>query len=91
VIAPNELIELGIIYPNNGLLSSIVHLFCAPVDTHEKFFSVAEEDEVAEFKWFSAEQVINWITTGELSDSFTLCTLFHAVCRGLVRKGEQPH
>lgn len=82
-IEPEALIDLGIIYPNSGILATKVRIFAAMCE------NVIQEksggyDEVADFRWFPIEKVLSLIDTGAITDSFTLCTLFRARLRGII-------
>ncbi len=83
-VAPSNLLELGPVYPNSGLLASVVYLFCVKISDKEPVHKTQDE-EVVEFKWFSMEEVISLVKGGELADSFTLSALFRAACLGILK------
>jgi 8-oxo-dGTP pyrophosphatase MutT (NUDIX family) len=79
---PLELIQLGEISPNSGLLTSVVHLFMAryshPVDQPQ------DRSEVAEVRWVPVAELRTEIGSGQISDGFTLAAMCCANCRNLL-------
>ena len=74
---PIDLMPLGVISPNSGILAGKVHLFLAhyaaevsnPADTHE----------IHGVRWLSYEELRAEIALGNVSDSFTLSALSLAI------------
>jgi 8-oxo-dGTP pyrophosphatase MutT (NUDIX family) len=80
--APLELIQLGQMSPNSGLLASVVHLFMArysaPIDNPRDRF------EVSAVRWLPFAALQSEIGSGRISDGFTLAAVCFATCRGLL-------
>lgn len=82
-VVPEELLELGFIYPNSGILATRVYLFaarCGPESTGRDIYG----GESGEFKWFSLEEVRESIKQGVINDAFTLAALLRAQLSGIV-------
>jgi ADP-ribose pyrophosphatase len=82
-LQPLELIDLGSIHPNSGVLATRVELFaakCGP--TRAK--PTADGHEQLEFKWFSIEAVMTAAETDKISDAMTLSALLRARLRRLI-------
>lgn len=78
--APDELVSLGEVAPNSGLLASKVHAFLArysrmptrPVDT----------DEVHGMRWITTHELRSEISSGLIPDAFTLSAALLATLKG---------
>ncbi|MFG2106435.1 NUDIX hydrolase [Micromonospora chersina] len=78
--APDELVPLGEVAPNSGLLASKVHTFLAryshmptrPVDT----------DEVHAVRWITTHELRSEISSGLIPDAFTLSAVLLATLEG---------
>lgn len=80
-----ELIPLGVVYPNSGILAMEARLFaarCQPV-TEEPL-----DDEVSRFRWFRKSELLEKIDSGEINDAFTLAAVQRALLRGLLGEAE---
>lgn len=79
----SDLIELGFVRANTGILGSKVAVFAAIV---EKFVpvEVPDAEEVSGFEWFEFEDVLSMVATSELVDAFTCTAILKAVSRKLV-------
>jgi 8-oxo-dGTP pyrophosphatase MutT (NUDIX family) len=85
IIAPaKDLIDLGTIYPNSGLLASEVQLFALITDSLGSR-TTGTDLEVTEFDWFPISEVLSLANSGVILDSFTLSALLKAAVRGLVK------
>lgn len=76
-LAAKQLIPLGQIHPNSGLLSATVLLFAAVCDNKDVAQPV-DTDEVIEFKWFPTSWVFTEAAEGRIKDAFTIAALFRA-------------
>lgn len=80
--APSELLPIGAMTPNSGILDSKVHLFIAtygnpphqPLDT----------EEVYDVRWVRPAELFGDIRSGEITDGFTLAAITQAAVRGLL-------
>lgn len=77
---PDELVPLGVVTPNSGLLSSKVQVFLAtypaPVSAPQ------DQNEIHDVRWPTFEQLQREVAAGEISDSFTLAALTLAMLSG---------
>jgi 8-oxo-dGTP pyrophosphatase MutT (NUDIX family) len=80
---PDELITIGIITPNSGILASEVHIylarFAAPVSLPE------DRTEVAEVNWLDLADLYHKIADAKIKDAFTLSAVALAHARGLIQ------
>jgi 8-oxo-dGTP pyrophosphatase MutT (NUDIX family) len=79
---PDDLIPIGTVTPNSGLLAGRVNLFLARYAT-----TVAEptdRNEIADVKWISTKELQDEIASGQIADAFTLSAVTCAQARGLV-------
>ncbi len=81
-IKHEELIELGMLIPNSGLLASNVYLFAAICDNALE--SPPPTSEANKFRWFMVQSVVNDINIGKINDAFTLCLLMRARLRNYI-------
>jgi ADP-ribose pyrophosphatase len=79
---PDELMPLGLVTPNSGLLSSVVHLFAARYGTPVS--TPTDTGEVADVRWVSRDELDHAISGGDLTDAFTLAAVLRARYRGLL-------
>ena len=77
---PDELIPIGTVTPNSGLLTSNVQLYLARYAT----IANIQEDrrEVAEVKWIDIKALRSEIVSGHMKDTFTLSALTCAQAHG---------
>lgn len=80
---PEDLIPIGTVTPNSGLLAGHVELFLARYATTVD--KPTDRNEVAEVKWISAEALHDEIASGQIKDTFTLSAITCAQARGLIR------
>jgi ADP-ribose pyrophosphatase len=78
-----DLIDLGAVNPNSGILSSEVRLFAAVLPTAVKT-EVQDTDEVEGFMWVDTHEVLDAVVNGAIADGFTHSALLHASLKGLV-------
>lgn len=79
-----ELIDLGTIYPNSGLLSSEVHLFAVVTESFDAH-PTSPDSESAEFRWFPVIEVLALVDSADIKDAFTMCALLRALGRQLIK------
>jgi 8-oxo-dGTP pyrophosphatase MutT (NUDIX family) len=79
----NDLVDLGVVFANSGLLANAVHLFAVSVDRsgHPGF---SDTVEVQRFDWVPLVEVYDEIRAGRMEDSFTHVALLRAMARGLL-------
>jgi ADP-ribose pyrophosphatase len=77
---PDRLVELGVVRPNSGLMSSRAHLFIGFYD--EPTTAPLDVDEVHELRWLPLARLIGWVRDGEVTDGFTLSALSQAAIKG---------
>lgn len=79
---PDDLISIGEVTPNSGLLAGHVNIYLA------RYGSAVSEPsdlkEVAEVKWLALRELYGAIARGDISDGFTLSALMLAQVRGLI-------
>ena len=79
---PEDLIPVGTVTPNSGLLAGRVELFLARYAT-----TVAEptdRNEIADVKWISTKELHDEIASGQITDAFTLSAVTCVQARGLI-------
>lgn len=79
---PDDLIPIGTVAPNSGLLSSRVQLFLARYAT--TISKPKDRKEVGEVMWISTKALHDKIASGEITDAFTLSAVTCAQARGLI-------
>jgi ADP-ribose pyrophosphatase len=89
-LGPEQLMELGKVAPNSGVLRSEVHAFAAVLPDDLPDATVPDADEIDAFRWFEPAEVADLVRTGELGDGFTLSLLLKAVLIGLVQLPVNP-
>ena len=82
-VRTEELIDLGVIHPNSGLLASEVHLYAVRIEESIGHIKDAGEQHEA-FTWFPLDQLLSQVTLGEVTDAFTLCALLRTLRRELL-------
>jgi len=80
---PEKLLYLGKLYPNSGILASIVDVYAAVFDDFPPIERVSDK-EIAEFKWIEYKDLLVKISEGDINDSFTIASLLKAQIRGLI-------
>ena len=76
-ISSTELISLGSIYPDSGLVNSEVDLFIAK-DIKMDHIILQEIEGLKEYEVIDYSTVLNLALNGKIKDSFTLCALFRS-------------
>jgi len=82
---PDELLPIGIISPNSGLLAGQVHLFLARYAT--KAIEPKDGDEIIDVEWIGVRELFGRIARGDIADAFTLSAITCAAARGLIELG----
>lgn len=80
---PDELVALGQVHPNTGILATEVHVFLA---RYEPPAPVQPDDvaEVAEIRWLTIEALQAEIAEGAITDGITLSALLLAQVTGRI-------
>ena len=78
-----DLVSLGTLHPNSGLLTSEIHVFAAMVRDATAGHASRGDKEIEEFRWFPVAKVLEMIETDEITDAFTLAAVLRAGRRGL--------
>jgi ADP-ribose pyrophosphatase len=84
-----ELIPLGVIAPNSGLLSSTVAVFCAFVGENQANSRPEANEAMGEIVRLSADELADAIKEGVIRDAFTLSALHLAQVHGLFGVGRR--
>jgi 8-oxo-dGTP pyrophosphatase MutT (NUDIX family) len=79
---PDDLIPIGTVTPNSGLLASRVTLFLARYATAVS--EPTDRREVAEVRWIGFKAPYGEIASGQIIDAFTLSAVTCAQARGLI-------
>jgi ADP-ribose pyrophosphatase len=79
-----DLIDLGTMYPNSGILASEAQLFAIVADSATSHVN-STDSESTEFQWFPLPEVLALVNAGNIKDAFTMCALLRAAGRGLIR------
>ncbi|UUU22181.1 NUDIX hydrolase [Streptomyces sp. DSM 40750] len=77
----DELLDLGPMHSDTGMLETEVRLFWAPLRSAGK---PENSEGIACLKWVEVEELAQLIATGEISDSFTIAAFTRARLRGLL-------
>jgi 8-oxo-dGTP pyrophosphatase MutT (NUDIX family) len=78
-----EMVELGSIHPNSGLLVSNVHVFAARCSKNTQA-GVGDGLEADEFRWLLLQDALAEVADGRLTDGYTLCAILLAQTKGLI-------
>jgi 8-oxo-dGTP pyrophosphatase MutT (NUDIX family) len=78
-----ELIDLGFVSPNTGIMNARVAVFAATLDS-PTVQDIPDIEEVDAFNWYTLAQVQEFIAEGRVDDSFTLGALYKATIDGLI-------
>lgn len=84
VIKPSNLISLGYINPDNGILNTKLHLFFHRTNEAPNRFLQADGFEVKEIRWVPLHQVAAAILSDEITDSITIAAFGKAKLAGLI-------
>lgn len=78
----DQLVSLGSMYPDAGIMSHVVHLFCAKI----KNYSVKKKDGelISEALEISPEEFIQRFDKEEINDPFAACAFARARSRSIV-------
>lgn len=76
-----DLVSLGVLHPDSGLLESQVELFFAELDPDVPFSAVAE---VSAVRWVPVPELLASVADGTLTDAFTVAAVSRAHLRGLL-------
>jgi ADP-ribose pyrophosphatase len=79
---PRELVPLGIVTPNSGLLAARVHLYLAEFD--DEVAAPVDPVEIAMVRWISLPELYTEIADGRITDGFTLSAIAQATVRGVL-------
>ena len=82
-VAEEDLVPLGAVHPNSGILNSEIRLYAAVVGDPDGV-GVQDLAEVQKFEWYAAETVAALIVADEIRDGFTIAAMFRAAHRGLI-------
>jgi 8-oxo-dGTP pyrophosphatase MutT (NUDIX family) len=76
---PPELISLGRMTPDSGILAAAVHLFAAIYDHMPA--AARDTTEVAAIRWVPLSELQAAVRSGEITDGFTFAALGAAACQ----------
>lgn len=79
---PDDLVPIGTVTPNSGLLAGHVKLFLARYATTVS--QPSDRNEIADVKWISTKTLYDEIANGQIMDAFTLSAVTCAQARRLI-------
>jgi ADP-ribose pyrophosphatase len=82
MVSPEQLIPLGDVLPNSGLLAGEVRVFAVHVRTKE--ISSPHDDEITALAWIPVDEVLARIHAGDINDAFTMVAVLRARLSGLL-------
>lgn len=82
-LAAEQLVHMGEMLPSTGLTTTRVVLFTALVSA-DATARPADQHEIADFAWFSSQELYENIARGALNDAVTIALVFRALLRGLL-------
>lgn len=74
-LEPVEIVRLGRLYPDSGILSTCVDVFLAVVAPDAMPCLRDESEDILEYRFIGLAELSAMIAAGELTDGFTLATL----------------
>lgn len=80
-VLPENLIDLGTIHPNGGLLASKIHLYAADCSRIVRT-QHTDDGEILEFHWFEADRLESRIENFDIQDACTLSAICRAALLG---------
>jgi 8-oxo-dGTP pyrophosphatase MutT (NUDIX family) len=86
---PADIIEMGTVTANSGLLAGRVHLFHARYE--EATADPIDTDEVAAVRWVDLSTLLAEIAVGDLVDAFTMSAITLALARGVLTFSAGEH
>jgi 8-oxo-dGTP pyrophosphatase MutT (NUDIX family) len=72
LVSADQLVPMGIIYPDSGILNHQAHLFCAQIQGPFPEPSSLDESEISGHQIISMKSFLAMIMSGEINDSFTI-------------------
>jgi 8-oxo-dGTP pyrophosphatase MutT (NUDIX family) len=79
---PDNLVPLGNINPNSGILASRVRVYLAQYS--EAVAEPADKDEITDVRWIATAELGREIAAGNIGDAFTLSAISLAQCHALI-------
>lgn len=80
-----DLIDLGTLHPDSGLVETEVHVYLAKCHAGEIDGSgLADGHEISGIRWIAVSQLWDEIAEGRITDAFTLSAVAKAMARGLL-------
>jgi ADP-ribose pyrophosphatase len=79
-----ELIDLGSVSPNSGILASEVKIFAVSIDPENSVGDILDRQEITSFDWYELSEVTSLILKGDLTDGFTHAALLKSALLGIV-------
>jgi ADP-ribose pyrophosphatase len=86
-VAPADLVPLGLMQANTGLLATPVHLFLAPVGDGADQVP-ADQAEVASVEWTPVTELFAAARDGRVHDGFTQAAMLRASLAGLLPQAD---
>lgn len=78
----SDLVDLGSIHPNSGLLAAEVHIYIAHVAHAQHAKEPVDSDEIQEFEWVRLDVLLERIRTSVIRDAFTLAAVLRGILGG---------
>jgi ADP-ribose pyrophosphatase len=84
LVGTDQLLPLGQVAPNGGILESVVELFLVQLDESAQPLAPTDTDEISSARWIPVGDVLTMAAEGVIIDAFTLTALLRALLRGLL-------
>jgi ADP-ribose pyrophosphatase len=81
-LVARQLITVGKIFPNSGLLTTSVDVFVARLGNSNLRPRTSVEEAIREIRFFSIDEITKMIKNNQIEDAFTLASLGLAQARG---------
>lgn len=80
--AAEAFVDLGEIYPNSGILATVVHAYAVAI-APEVSARIRDTQEVSRFRWFGRSAFERAVADGTIRDAFTLAAVSKARAMGV--------
>lgn len=83
-LAPNPsiFVDLGVFYPNSGILSTVIRAFAVTI-ADETRARPGDTEEITDFRWHTRQAFDQAVAEGAIRDGFTLATVAKARAMGI--------
>lgn len=80
--APSSFVDLGVFYPNSGILSTVIRAFAVAI-ADDAVARPGDTEEIANFRWHTRDEFLQAVANGRIRDGFTLAAVQKAQAMGL--------